>query len=340
MITVSPTQAEACLLDTASAGMMPMLVGSPGIGKSAIVKRIADDNNLKLIDIRLSQCDPCDLLGFPHINKETNKASYTPMDIFPLSTDSIPEGYDGWLIFYDEANSADKAVQKAWYKTTLDRLVGNRKLHDRAVQMSAGNLDTDNAIVEEMSTALQSRMIHYELKVNHDDWVDWAIRNGIDHRITSFIKFKPNMLYTFKPDSPDKTYACPRTWEFANRFLQQREIGDHLLLVNLTGTLSEGVAREFYSYCGVYKDIPEMSAIIKNPTGTIVPTELSSIWALTGAIANHINEDNQVALMTYLARFPKEFQVVCLREVIRRDVDNESLVTVCDWIAQNSESLW
>ena len=61
MITVSPTQAEACLLDTASAGMMPMLVGSPGIGKSAIVKRIADDNNLKLIDIRLSQCDPCDL---------------------------------------------------------------------------------------------------------------------------------------------------------------------------------------------------------------------------------------------------------------------------------------
>ena len=42
------------------AKIVPMLTGSPGMGKSAIVKDIAKTYNLKLIDLRLSQCDPTD----------------------------------------------------------------------------------------------------------------------------------------------------------------------------------------------------------------------------------------------------------------------------------------
>lgn len=38
-----------------------MVEGSPAIGKSAIVRTIAKQYNLKLIDLRLAQCDPCDL---------------------------------------------------------------------------------------------------------------------------------------------------------------------------------------------------------------------------------------------------------------------------------------
>jgi len=41
--------------------LVPMVCGSPGTGKSAIMHQIADKYQLKLIDIRLSQCDPTDL---------------------------------------------------------------------------------------------------------------------------------------------------------------------------------------------------------------------------------------------------------------------------------------
>ena len=43
------------------AKLVPLIKGSPAIGKSAIVHAIADQYKLKVIDLRLSQCDPTDL---------------------------------------------------------------------------------------------------------------------------------------------------------------------------------------------------------------------------------------------------------------------------------------
>lgn len=96
------------------------------------------------------------------------------------------------------------------YKLILDRKVGNYDLHPAVAMAAAGNLETDNAIVEEMSTALKSRMAHLTLMLDNRKWLDWATNAGVDYRITSYINFKPNSLYEFNPDSEDDTYACPR----------------------------------------------------------------------------------------------------------------------------------
>lgn len=58
---VSHTLAVAMVKEYLRAQIVPYIVGSPGIGKSAIVKQIAKASKLKLIDVRLSQCDPTDL---------------------------------------------------------------------------------------------------------------------------------------------------------------------------------------------------------------------------------------------------------------------------------------
>lgn len=91
--------------------LVSYIVGSPGVGKSDTVKRVADKRGLKVIDLRLSQCDPTDLNGFPQTNGK--KGTYLPMDTFPLATDEIPEGYKGWLLFLDEISSATPAIQAA-----------------------------------------------------------------------------------------------------------------------------------------------------------------------------------------------------------------------------------
>ena len=132
------------------------------------------------------------------------------MDTFPIEGDAIPKGYSGWLILFDELTSAVPALQAAAYKILLDRMVGLHKLHKNVALMAAGNLETDNAIVHPMSTALQSRLAHLELVVDAMEWVNWAASNQIDHRITSYINFKPGNLYTFSPDHTDNTYASPR----------------------------------------------------------------------------------------------------------------------------------
>jgi len=58
---VSPKQARELVVDIIKAKLVPMLTSSPGLGKSSIVKDIANEFGLKLIDIRLSQVDPTEL---------------------------------------------------------------------------------------------------------------------------------------------------------------------------------------------------------------------------------------------------------------------------------------
>lgn len=80
-----------------NAGLVPFIQGSPGLGKSAIVKQIAKFAKLKVIDLRLAQCDITDLNGFPKLDGD--KARYLPMETFPIESDPIPKGYNGWLLF-------------------------------------------------------------------------------------------------------------------------------------------------------------------------------------------------------------------------------------------------
>lgn len=335
---VKVSQAISMITAFIRAHLVPMLVGSPGTGKSQIIHQIAADYKLKVIDLRLSQCDPTDLLGFPNIKGD--RSGYVPMETFPLEGDKVPEGFNGWLLFLDEFNSASPAVQAAAYKLVLDRMVGSRALHKNVAVVCAGNLETDNAIVQPMSTALQSRLVHMELVVDAQEWVDWASAHGIDHRITSYINFKPGSLYTFKPDHTENTYAAPRTWEFAHRILQIVDTDSKDLLPMLAGTISEGVSREFLSFCKHFDALPTISSIVQSPDAIEVPREPSILFALTGALSHNASMENFDQLMKFIKRLPLEFQVVCLRETVRRNKAILGHKAAQQWIAQNATELF
>ena len=92
------------------------LLGSPGVGKSDVIKQVAEQLNLKVIDFRLSTADPTDLSGIPFISN--GRSAYMPNEAFPLATDTIPNRedgtpYNGWLLFLDEITNAPMAVQAA-----------------------------------------------------------------------------------------------------------------------------------------------------------------------------------------------------------------------------------
>lgn len=343
-IQVSPVQAKRLMSSVIQSMLVPMLHGSPGIGKSDIIRSIARQFNLFVIDMRLAQCDPTDLLGFPTI--VGSRADYMPMVTFPLAGDKLPvnkatgQPYDGWLLFFDELSSALPAIQAAAYKVVLDRMVGSHKLHERVAIMCAGNLETDNAIVQPMSTALQSRMVHFELIVNAVEWVEWAqTEGGIDHKITDFINFKPEHIYSFKPDHTDKTYSCPRTLEFANRHLKAMErAGMHRedRLPLLAGTLGEGVGLELNTFLDIYKDLPRISDILNDPDRTIVPVEPSIQYALTGSLAHNTSMTNCEAVLKYVSRLPSEFQVMCVTEARRRTKELVKHPKLQKWVADNA----
>lgn len=337
---LSITQLIPMIITVLKAGQVPMIQGSPGVGKSSVGNAIAEKFKLKMIDLRLSQCDPTDINGFPNIDLKTGRASYMPMDTFPLEGDPIPEGYNGWLLFLDEFNSASMAVQAASYKLVLDKAIGQRKLHPKVAIICAGNRETDGAIVNPLSTALQSRLIHFEVFAELESWMDWAAENNINHRITSYLQYKPEYLDSFSPDHSDKTYACPRTWAFASKILEHIQPEDESARAILSGTLGEGIAREFILFCKIHESLPSMQSILGNPSKALVPEEISAAWAIAGALATHMDKANASALIEYISRFPIEMQVFCLRTAGRKHPEIRTTTAFQKWITHQGASLF
>jgi len=312
-----------------AAGLVPYIAGSPGIGKSDIIRGIAKQFRLKVIDLRLSQCDPTDLCGFPTHNG--SRMGYAPPEHFPLQgLDTPPDGYDGWLLFLDEFPSAPLAVQAAAYKLVLDRQVGSHHLHKNVAIVCAGNKVTDGAIVNRMSTAMQSRLIHLELDVDARLWIEWATGNGIDHRIVSYIEGRPEHLHNFDPNHNDTTFSCPRTWEFASKLIKDREVSLGMLDI-LIGTLSAGIAHEFNAYLSYCSSLPSINDIKRDPTGITVPDDPALLYAVSHMVASYIDEASADILMKYVKRLPLEFGTTSIRATLKRKKELLQVPAIRDW---------
>lgn len=308
------------------AGIVPFLHSSPAQGKSSLSKQLAEQFKLKVIDLRLTELDSTDLSGLPYFNN--GKAEFMPFNTFPLQDTPVPKGYEGWLIILDEFNSANQAVMAAAYKLVLDRMVGQHKLHDKVAMLACGNLESDNAIVNPMSTALISRFAHFNIDINVDDWLEWASKAGIDYRITSYINFKKTNLYTFKPDATEP-YASPRTWEMASKVIKDSDEVSTLLVSSLIG---DGVANEFVQYTKLYHKLPTLKDILDNPKGIEIPNDLATTWAVMSMVTHSMTVDNQAKLTVFLRRLSSELQYCALREIKYRNP--AVLSKVLDWVKE------
>jgi hypothetical protein len=346
---ISMAEAPTLISDILAAGLVANLMSSPGVGKSDLAKQLATNNRLKLIDIRLSFYDPSDLNGFPFILNRDSKtervrAGYVPMDTFPVQGDSLPKDengteMNGWLLLLDEFNSAPLTVQAAAYKLVLDKMVGMYPLHKNVAIITAGNLSTDKAIVNRLSTAMQSRIVSLVLRVCPDAWGIWADKHQIDHRIRSFIKFKPEMLHMFDPNHHDLTYPCPRTWEFLHKIIHQWKTIPGNKIPLLTGTVGEGAGQEFFAYCQIFKSLCTIEQILANPEYVKFGDDPSVHYALSGLVAHHMNEQNADDLMLFLKRLAIDFQVITLRAAIAKDHRIKNTKGVQQWIVHNADEM-
>lgn len=313
---VSPSKAKEMVTTCMKAGLVPWIQSSPGIGKSSIVKQIADEYGLQLIDLRLSSLEPTDLMGLPWI--KDGKASFQTFDFFPTEDCPIPQGKEGFLLFLDEFNSASRATQAAAYRVVLDREVGQKKLHPRCMVVAAGNLMTDGAITNQMSTAMMSRVIHIFIEVNFDDWkFDYAIPNKVDERIIAYLSMYPDKLMSFNPERDNETFACPRTWSFLDNLIKannNRVSEEDLALYS--GAITVEQASAFIQFTKIYEDLISIDDILKNPD-IEPPTDNPALWATITHLALHTTKDNFDSLYEFLKKLPPTFQVVYLRNVIK-----------------------
>lgn len=315
----TPRQVKKFINECLYAGLVPFVQSSPGMGKSSIMRAIAQEQNLKLIDHRLSTSAPEDLSGLPSfqtVNGVTTAAFVPFGDLFPLEGDEVPEGYEGWMLFLDEMNAASKAVQAASYKLVLDRMTGQKKLNERCLITAAGNLSTDRSIVNALSTAMQSRMVHLEMQINFEEWLyDVAFKENYDSRIIAYLSQFPSKLMDFRPDHNEKTFCCPRTWEFTNRLIQGKTVTDDMAIL-LAGTITSGTAVDFVQFTKVFHNMVTIKEIQMDPLGCRIPNDTGSKWAVIASMMEKIDDKNFDDLSTYANRFSVDFRILFFRSVL------------------------
>ena len=312
----TPRQIRKHLIRCMAAGLVPFIQSSPAMGKSAIVASIAEEYGLELLDVRLSTAAPEDLSGLPRFNDETGTASFVPFDMFPTEDVALPAGKQGWILFLDEFNSAQKSVQAAAYKLVLDRKVGLKKLHEAVVIVAAGNLATDRAIVNPISTAMQSRLVHLEMTLDPDEFLeDVALAHKWDPRIIAFLSYKPQLLHDFRPDHNDKTFCSPRTWEFMNKLIDGQEIRDEDAAL-YAGVITSGVAVDFIAFTKVYANLLKIEDIVARPEGVNLPADAATRWATITHLVTKVNDDTFDPVSIFVSRLPAEFRVLFYRSLM------------------------
>jgi hypothetical protein len=349
---MKPSLAIAALELCVAAGRPVMLHGSPGVGKSDIVRQLTkklstESTPYKMIDLRLSQLDPVDLRGVPSVNAKSKTTSWNVPDFFPRDGHGI--------LFLDEINSAAQATQAAAYQLVLDRKLGDYELPEGWAIIAAGNLASDRAIVSQMSTALKNRFTHITFETNMEDWANWALTSEIHPHVLAFIRFRPKLLNEFEKHNDSKeeqkrlahvrdqqAFATPRSWASLSKIYTKAEeagIGVHALHELLRGVVGEGAATEFLGYVKVISKVPSIEQLLMDPEKSEVPTDPNVLYAVATGIGARITPDNFQRAATYTDRIPAEFMMLAIKDAITRDPKLGNTPTFTKWATKHGKLL-
>jgi hypothetical protein len=277
-IEVNLKEAKTVLQAALKAKTSVFLSGPPGVGKSAIVQEIAEENGVEYTDLRLLLLDPTDLKGLPSITD--GKTTWNRPYWLPEGEDDSPR-----LIFLDEINAAPQTVQAAAYQIVQEHRIGEHILPPNTIVWAAGNRVEDRAVVHSMPSPLKSRFLTLHIRIDVECWLDWAWKQGIDERVLGFISFKGNCLADYDRVQED-SFATPRGWEIlSNLMLATPNMDKNTLNISAAGTIGEGTAAEFMSYMNYYSKLPNMEDILEDKIEYVPQDEPALMYALCTAMA-------------------------------------------------------
>jgi len=296
-----------------------MMWGPPGVGKSQMVAQVAAKHDVPVIDIRLSQMEPSDLRGIPFRSGE-----HVVWAVPALLPDTERHGVEG-ILFLDEITSAPPSVSAAAYQLILDRRLGEYEVPAGWAIFAAGNRQGDRGVTYSMPAPLANRFSHFEVEAHLDDWVAWAYANDIDDRLIAFLRFRPELLFSFDPAHNPVAFPSPRSWEFAHRALQKFADVPDLMTRALQACVGDAAGIELAAFVENLDRLPDIDAILRGEE-VPVPRETDLQYAVASAlvaqsIRARTRDDAQEAwgrILDYAGRFPhREMGVMLVSDMHR-----------------------
>lgn len=278
-----------------------LLWGSPGQGKTSVIKAIAELHGANLTTILASIREPSDFAGLPNVVGSRTEliAPGWAQDIAAHEGDSI--------LFFDEISTAPPATQSALLRVVLDRVVGDLPLGDRVSVLAAANPPEQATDGWDLAPPMANRFVH----------LDWALPASVvqmglmtgwpsvevprmtleeaadkvaEARILvgSFLGVRQDYT-TVIPDSASESgraFPTPRSWETAATlygYCNAVGADPGVARVLLVGTVGQAAAGEFLTYINDL-DLPDAEAVLADPKIWNIPERGDKVYAVAASL--------------------------------------------------------
>ncbi len=305
---VSISAAKAALIEQYSDPVLrrraSMLWGARGVGKSSIVRQVAEHFAIPLVDLRLTTIEPVDIRGAIYADDTLAKTVWFPPEFLPS-----PDMADG-ILFLDELTAADQRLQISAYSLILDRRVGNYRLPDGWQVIAAGNASFHGAVSHDMGTALADRMFHFNVQTVIDAFLDHATAMNFAPEVMAYLKIRPDKLDDTQAQvAADYLIgASPRGWEDISNVLKSG-LSNAAKRVFVQGRIGAANAAEFF---GVLREIQAGADVVRllaarpgAETAALLPKSLDALYGMIyGLLAASADENTLARALEIVEQLP------------------------------------
>ena len=248
-----------------STGEVPLIVGESGIGKTALAKQIAKENNWSLIVIDGNLLKEGEIGGLPTIEAyvevndkgdkiEKKTTVYAVHNKLREIDEEISKGKTV-LLFIDEINRCEHTVQQELMNLILNREINGYQLNEGVKILAAMNPSGkygerfDYQVVD-MDAAQENRFVWLYMEPDYTQWIDWAIDAEIEQKVIAFIQIFPEYLQKINEDNIS---ATPRSYERISKvykiYKEQKDSMPRSVFLNvIKGNVGSFIAEEFLSF--------------------------------------------------------------------------------------------
>lgn len=348
---ISVNLKEAAQLAVACPEVRFYFVGEPGIGKSSLEKELGRLTGFATCFIDCANMDLGDA-AVPIPVHDTKTLDYYINTRFGMHQDKPV------VIILDEFTKAADPVKNMLHpllESHKPRL-GSVSLPKGSIVVMTGNLDSDG-VGDSMQAHTMMRICIVEVrKPNHEEWLEWAVDNGINPIVMAWVHRNPECLASYRDDTqegnpyiffPDKVQGpvfTPRTAERASKIVDGRDrITHNAMMAALSGQVGAAAAASISAFIVYQNALPTYEDICADPTKAKLPDSEGAMALLTFSLLQKIRSVQDVtAVLAYLGRVDIEYQTL-FNIHLARDKTRSKFAFGCkafaDWCAENQDVL-
>ena len=237
-----------------------LLIGPPGIGKTAIMEQIAGECGVGLVSYTMTHHTRQSAIGLPVLTEKrfAGKAytvtSYTMSEIIASVYEQIEKtGCTDGILFLDEINCVSETLMPAMLQFLQYKTFGSHALPEGWVIVAAGNPPAYNRSVREFDTVTLDRVRYMKVEPDFPIWKHYAVERGLHPAVLSFLELRPERFYVMEPG--EKGFVTGRAWEDLSEILltmEELELGVEEALFGQY-LQDEDTATEFTFYYRLYE---------------------------------------------------------------------------------------